>query len=121
MLRLNRKGQNTAEYAILVAVVIGAIVAMQIYVKRGLQAKVKHVADGVGDGLITKGGITATTSQYEPYYNDSNYTVGQDQSVREKYQTGGTVARESINEKTTRDAGGYSNTGTDLTKDDNWE
>ena len=30
------KAQSTAEYAIVLALVVGAVVAMQIYVKRGL-------------------------------------------------------------------------------------
>ena len=116
----NRKGQNTAEYAILIAVVIGAIVAMQIYVKRGLQGKVKDVTDHVGDGLPADAAGNKPLSQYDPYYNDSNYDVSQDQNVNEKYLTGGKVSRSSISEKTTRAVGGFSNTGVDVSEDDGW-
>ena len=119
MLKLfNRKGQNTAEYAILIAVVIGAIIAMQLYVKRGLQGKVRDVTDNVGAGLLDAG-YTKVTNQYEPYYNTNNYTVGQDQSVNEQYQTGGLVARNSQSEKTTRE--GFSKSGVDITGDDAWQ
>ena len=118
---LNRKGQNTAEYAILIAVVIGAIIAMQLYVKRGLQGKVRDVTDHVGEGLLGGNvpGLNAVTQQYEPYYNTSNYDVDQDQSVNEKYQTGGKVARDSQREKTTRS--GSATTGVDQAADSQWK
>ncbi len=116
----NRKGQNTAEYAVLIAVVVGAIVAMQIYVKRGLQAKVKHVADRVGDGLLQAGtGITTVTGQYEPYYNKAGYKVVQDQQVREQFKEGGTVRRDSDNETTTRTGG--STTDVEMKEDNDWK
>lgn len=36
------------EYAILIAVVIGALIGMQTYVKRGLQGRLKAASDDVG-------------------------------------------------------------------------
>ncbi len=62
----NKKGQNTAEYAILIALVIGAAVAMQTYVKRGMQGGVKYAVDKV------KRTDTTTFGQYEPYYLESS-------------------------------------------------
>lgn len=80
MLRLlrSKKAQNTAEYAILIALVIGVFSAMQIYVRRGLQARIKGGADtlpysvlgqaaaqdGVGQDILGNRAMT----QYEPYY-----------------------------------------------------
>ena len=38
MLRMLRKrGQSTLEYAVLIVVIIAALIAMQVYLKRGLQ------------------------------------------------------------------------------------
>lgn len=75
MLRLlkNRKAQNTVEYAIMIALVIGAFSAMQIYVKRGLQAKLKAGADkipGIIEGQAggSAAGLLGAKTQYEPYY-----------------------------------------------------
>ena len=99
----NHRGQSMAEYAIVLTVVIGAIVAMQLYVKRGLQANVKDVADQVGSGL-TKQGI-ADVSQYEPYYASSHYKVTQSQDGKEDYQTGGSVYRTTDKEETKRTGG----------------
>ena len=71
-----KKAQSTVEYGILIAVVVGAAVAMQVFVKRALQARQKDAADmatSVGGNfeLVENSGMTATlntTSQYEPYY-----------------------------------------------------
>jgi hypothetical protein len=78
MLRLMRKGQSTAEYAIVIGLVIAAAVAMQVYVKRSLQAKVKDAVD-YNDATATM----LTTSQYEPYYlqSDLDNTRGETSSV----------------------------------------
>ncbi len=54
-----RKAQATAEYAILFAVVIGAAMGVQTYVKRGLQAR---VYDAVNQFIDETGG---TTQQWE--------------------------------------------------------
>ncbi len=71
--KLNRKkGQNTAEYAVLIALVIGAVIAMQVYVKRALQARVYDASNFLTSDTAIGG---ATTNQYEPYYLESNFTV----------------------------------------------
>lgn len=66
-----KKAQSTAEYAILFGLIIGAVVAMQTYLKRGVQAKLADSTDYLTD---VKGDVTGLgdnlnqTGQYEPYY-----------------------------------------------------
>jgi len=97
MLRLMRKGQSTAEYAIVIGLVIAAAVAMQIYVKRGLQAKVKLAVDynepiAVGNNILGQ----TVSGQFEP---DEITTTGpgmrSKSSTVEKITTveGGSVTR----------------------------
>ena len=45
----NRSGQSTLEYAVLVTIIIGALLSMQFYLKRGIQGKVKESSDQIGD------------------------------------------------------------------------
>ena len=47
---LGRKAQSITEYAILVSIIIGALIAMQTYVKNTLSAKIKIASDGIHDG-----------------------------------------------------------------------
>lgn len=112
MFKLNKKikmiGQSTAEYAILIGVVVAAAVGMQTYIKRGVQARVHDEAvvyydtafrnnadwDGIRTDLITVSGITA--GQYEPddlSSRSTQQTVSDEKTSN--YGVGGTVSRGS--------------------------
>ena len=68
----NRKAQNTAEYALLIALVVAGVIAMQTYAQRALQARVHDASIFLSQSTNTIGNST----QYEPYYMTSNYDVG---------------------------------------------
>lgn len=73
--KLNRRrAQSTGEYVVLVGLVIAAVIGMQIFVKRGLQAKTKNVVEY----MIDEGGYGNYTldseRQYEPYYLGASST-----------------------------------------------
>ena len=44
-----RRGQSTLEYAVLIVVIIGALLTLQVYIKRGVQGRLKSAADDIGD------------------------------------------------------------------------
>jgi len=47
---LNQKrGQSTMEYAVLIVIIIGALLSIQVYIKRGVQGRLKSAADDIGD------------------------------------------------------------------------
>ncbi|MDD2679214.1 MAG: hypothetical protein PHO03_00210 [Candidatus Omnitrophica bacterium] len=114
MLRIfkNRRAQSTMEYALLIAVVIGVFSAMQIYMRRSMQAKVKSGADNMSTVVLqgTEAGdktqaLFGTEKQYEPYYiREGQYqfstesTEGREAGVvteagGKKEVTGATVSR----------------------------
>lgn len=111
MFRRNR-AQSVAEYAILISLVVAAAVAMQLYVKRGLQAKVKSGTDAFTNvnGTIDPGvGGTArlgTQSQYEPYYQESSYDRYQE-NVQRETMGGGKVVVNKVSDVTASAAGGF--------------
>jgi hypothetical protein len=121
MVRLN-KAQSLTEYAILATLVIAAIAGMQVYLKRGLQARVKTFVDGATNGTSFLARLSKPLSQYEPYYVQSDITS---QALQElttthipggstKYVSGNTVTRKgTITTKGTSDE--------DLKQDDAWE
>ena len=49
MLIRAKKAQSTLEYALLITVVIGGLLTMQSYMKRGLQGKLKETTDQIGE------------------------------------------------------------------------
>ena len=109
-----KKAQSTAEYAIILGVVVSAALAMQVYIKRGLQARAAAGVDAFTQPSFTMTesvtGATAnfaSISQYEPYYAESQYQTQQasrsDISVGDNYTTNITG-----NEVSGRAAGGFS-------------
>jgi len=95
-IRLAKRAQTTAEYAIVIALVIGAVVAMQVYVRRGLQGRVREVVDHTGaGGSVGDAELKFSGSQYEPYYLTSDATSTQQASATETLQEKGAVARTS--------------------------
>ncbi len=47
--RKRKKGQSTLEYAVLIVIIIGALLSIQFYIKRGIQGRLKSAADDIGD------------------------------------------------------------------------
>ena len=43
------KGQSTVEYAILIIIIIGALLTIQVYIKRGVQGRLKSASDDIGE------------------------------------------------------------------------
>lgn len=103
MLRLlkNRKAQNTMEYALLIAVVIGVFSAMQLYMRRGMQARLKSGSDNITNAILATSNVGNTLfgneTQYEPYYmvnGSSNFTTtsGEGTDSGTYNETGGTTS-----------------------------
>ena len=54
-------GQSSLEYAVIIACIVGALLTMQVYIKRGIQGKLRSAADDIGrqyDPGNTTGDIT---------------------------------------------------------------
>lgn len=71
----NKKGQNTAEYAILIALVIGGVIAMQTYIQRGIQGRMK---DGTDYMARQTGETLGYTGQYDPQYTESDSSINRE-------------------------------------------
>ncbi len=109
----SRSGQNTAEYALLIALVIAGVVAMQTYTQRSLQAKMRDAGKFLSTNTAFAGVIAS--EQYEPYYKKSDYTIDKE-SQDNKILAEGTVAASSSqnrsrtgNEESTYDKSDVSN------------
>ena len=65
-----RKAQSTLEYALLITVVVGALLAKRNYLKRRIQGRMQIIGDQMGD-------------QYTPKdtYREENMAVKQDQII----------------------------------------
>jgi hypothetical protein len=99
-----KKAQNTAEYAILIALVVGGVVAMQIYAQRALQGRIR-------DANVTMRDLTndiGSTLQYEPYYSNSSGTTSRT-SEKETFADGATESTNAIKDSGSYDITNYKN------------
>ena len=97
---LNRRGQNVLEYSILIALVVGAAIAMQTYVKRGLQGRVKNAVDHTGTGQTVAGAtLTFDGNQYEPYYAESHTNSDSTSQVNQVIAVDGSTTNNVNNEQ----------------------
>lgn len=81
---LSKRGQSTLEYAVLIVVIIAALVAMQVYLKRGIQGRMRESSDQIGE-------------QFSPGYTVSNrttYTAANTREITDQWST----ATEIINQ-----------------------
>lgn len=112
-------GQSIAEYAILLAVVVGAFAATQVLLRRTFQARVKDAADALVSatngsiGSVTVDGNTISaamnnTSQYEPYYQEVAGTTYQETLERERMGKGN-IIREKVSDIQARLGGSVQN------------
>jgi len=81
---LKENGQSTLEYAVLIVVIIAALIAMQVYLKRGIQGRMRESTDQIGE-------------QFSPGYTVSNRTTQTYSNSREE-NTGWSTATEIYNQ-----------------------
>lgn len=84
---LTKRGQSTLEYAVLIVVIIAALITMQVYLKRGIQGRVRESADQIGEAYSPGATITnritttfANTSEYADAYSTTTQIHNQFQN-----------------------------------------
>ena len=100
----NKKAQQTAEYALLIALVVAAVVAMQTYAQRAIQGRIRDASQYMTGQTSALG----KTNQYEPYYATSSYDVDRE-STDQQIHNANTVGYVQ-DESKTRKKGGFTNT-----------
>lgn len=71
-----KKGQSIIEYATFIAVMVMALLAMQVYLKRGLQGYIKDYADQISPALYNPNTTEANYSTNTTSRAETNYTKG---------------------------------------------
>ncbi len=89
----NKAGQNTAEYALLIALVVGGIIAMQEYAGRALKARVRDASTFMVAGTNALG----NTYQYEPDTEKREQSVNKESEEYKRLGVGTVAADSSTN------------------------
>ena len=94
-------GQSTVEYALFTAVVAAALIAMQVYVRRSIQANLKGLEDqinveaiegaGIGGGTSAGTSVGAGTGRGLPTLPTGNLSGGAGLKQEERVNTGAEV------------------------------
>lgn len=72
---LRKRGQSTLEYAVLIGVIVAGLIAMQAYLKRGYQGKLRDSAESMG-------------KQFTPEGTTYNYTANSSTNTQETLNNG---------------------------------
>ncbi|MFA5315526.1 MAG: hypothetical protein WC409_06275 [Candidatus Omnitrophota bacterium] len=86
-----RRGQSTIEMAILIMIIVFAFIAMQVYLKRGIQGRLRANIDSIGEqydpekttsefNLFHDSDVTTTSESTEEMYIDPTSWSGQYQN-----------------------------------------
>ena len=67
----HKRGQSTLEYAILIIIIIGALLSIQVYIKRGVQGRLKQASDDIGDQFSVGNQNTILTTSVTSTTNDT--------------------------------------------------
>jgi uncharacterized protein (UPF0333 family) len=73
---INKRGQIVQEYVVLLALVVAAFIAMQVYVKRGVQGRLRDLANQI------------SSKQYEPTDTTSLTSINRTGSSTEGERSG---------------------------------
>ena len=73
---MRNKAQTTLEYVVLFGVIVAALVAMQVYLKRGMQGRIRGYAEQLTQGSAYSPG--ATTSFIKVTTNTSENSASHD-------------------------------------------
>ena len=75
-MRWSRRGQSTVEYAVVAAVVVGALIWMSIYMKRGVQGKLKESTDQIGEQFTPSSATYKIKRGYEGKRDETTTAAG---------------------------------------------
>ncbi len=75
-----KKGQSTLEYAILIIIIIGALMSIQVYIKRGVQGRLKQASDDIGD-QFSVGNTNVTTTMTVSSTTRDTFKAGETKST----------------------------------------
>ena len=94
-LNKKRKGQSTVEYVVLIIVIIGALLSIQIYIKRGISGRLKSASDDIGD-QFSVGNTNVERSTHSHGRTIETYKRGVQNSILDDIETTNTEMTSNV-------------------------
>ena len=92
------RGQSTVEIAVLIAVIVGALLAMQIYIKRGAMGRYRDATDQIGEQFAPHNTVSKFNIQTDAKRNEVLVANGQQTSEIDGTETRGRTGTENVQE-----------------------
>lgn len=83
---MKHRAQSTLEYVVLIAVIAAALFAMQTYIKRGMQGRMRDSADNLGQGFFYSPGATNSNSQIAAASKEATTSYSKDDPSAAEYR-----------------------------------
>jgi len=89
------KGQSTLEYAVLIIIVIGALLSIQVYIKRGIQGRLRSATDDIGE-QYSVGNMNVRTVTTVTGSTNETFVRGQSKSLLLKDEATEVISNQEI-------------------------
>ncbi|MFA5411447.1 MAG: hypothetical protein WC321_06305 [Candidatus Omnitrophota bacterium] len=101
---MRKRAQSTIEYTVIIAAVALALLAMQVYFKRGLQGRFRGSADELSGGVAYAPGATNAVSTFSRTIeeNSSSETIKEDSALGDINEKSVSKSSVSIDQRTER-------------------
>lgn len=85
---MNKRAQSTIEYFVLICVIVGALVGMQVYFKRGMQGKLKGISEDLSGGEQYSPRATIGYREVHLSINESDESISEDYPGDKNFRIG---------------------------------
>jgi Flp pilus assembly pilin Flp len=85
---MKRTGQSTLEFAVIIAMVAGALLAMQYYMKRGVEGKLRESTDQMGEQYSAGGTLSTYITDAEKMETRETFGLPKDATSIGDHTTG---------------------------------
>ena len=92
------RGQSTVEIAVLIAVIVGALLTMQIYIKRGAMGRYRDASDQIGEQFNPHNTVSTFNIQSGATRQEALVTNGQQKSTIQGTETRNRTGTENVQE-----------------------
>lgn len=90
--KMKNSAQSTLEYVIIIAVAVAALIAMQAYLKRGMQGRMRESAENISSGTMYSPGASYSNQSITRSINETSQSYSEETAAGEKNISEGSSA-----------------------------
>lgn len=105
---IRNKAQSAIEYTVLIAIIAAALIAMQVYIKRSIQGRIRGYAEQLSEGSsYSPAAVNATSTITRSVEEETHsYTEGEDEEKKSITETHADIYQTTDRQEQTLSLGG---------------